>query len=157
MSTHHQPKVESSNLYPALSFTESSLAIFFSHVFSLHQHEIKGSLSLAFLAKKEHSEIHGRFLQDYRPTDVITFPADEIEESAGEILISVDQAILESCDRAIPLAEELSLYLIHGWLHLIGFDDIEESDREIMRREEKSAMDHIRELGAWPDFLLART
>ena len=96
MTTHPQPKIESSNLYPTLSFTESSLAIFFSHVFSLHQHEIKGNLSLAFLAQKEHSEIHGRFLQDYRPTDVITFPADEKEESAGEILISVDQAILES-------------------------------------------------------------
>jgi probable rRNA maturation factor len=69
----------------------------------------------------------------------------------------VDQAIVESRERGIPLAEELSLYLIHGWLHLIGFDDIDESDRKIMRREEKHAMDYIRELGAWPDFLLAST
>jgi probable rRNA maturation factor len=157
MASYPQLKVESSNLYPALSFSDISLRIFFSHIFSLHHHDINGCLSLAFLGKKEHSDIHGRFLQDYRPTDVITFPADQKEGSAGEILISVDQAIMESRERGIPLPEELSLYLIHGWLHLIGFDDIDESDRKIMRREEKHAMDYIRELGAWPDFLLAST
>jgi len=49
----------------------------------------------------------------------------------------------------------LSLYLIHGWLHLLGFDDIEEEDRKIMRREESRVMDLIGQSKAWPDFLLA--
>lgn len=112
-------------------------------------------MSVAFLPKDQHSEIHGRFLKDFRPTDVITFPADEEEENAGEILVSVDQAIGESKERDLSFQEELSLYLIHGWLHLVGFDDREQEDRKIIRREEKRVMDSIRELQAWPDFLLA--
>lgn len=112
-------------------------------------------MSVAFLPKDKHSEIHGRFLKDFRPTDVITFPADEEEENAGEILVSVDQAIGESKERDLSFQEELSLYLIHGWLHLVGFDDREQEDRKIIRREEKRVMDSIRELQAWPDFLLA--
>ncbi len=151
------PKVESSNLYLGLSFSESTLHQFFDHVFSLHQHGKKGILSVAFLPKGQHAEIHGRFLKDFRPTDVITFPADEEEENAGEILVSVDQAIAESKERDLSFQEELSLYLIHGWLHLIGFDDREQEDRKIIRREEKRVMDSIRELQAWPDFLLAST
>ncbi|HCY57730.1 MAG TPA: rRNA maturation RNase YbeY [Opitutae bacterium] len=151
------PKVESSNLYLGLSFSESTLHQFFDHVFSLHQHGKKGILSVAFLPKGQHAEIHGRFLRDFRPTDVITFPADEEEENAGEILVSVDQAIAESKERDLSFQEELSLYLIHGWLHLIGFDDREQEDRKIIRREEKRVMDSIGELQAWPDFLLART
>lgn len=151
------PKVESSNLYLGLSFSESTLHQFFDHVFSLHQHGKKGILSVAFLPKGQHAEIHGRFLKDFRPTDVITFPADEEEENAGEILVSVDQAIAESKERDLSFQEELSLYLIHGWLHLIGFDDREQEDRKIIRREEKRVMDSIGELQAWPDFLLART
>jgi len=151
------PKVESSNLYPRLSFTESTLHKFFDHVFSQHQHGKKGILSVAFLPKDQHAEIHGRYLKDFRPTDVITFPADEEEENAGEILVSVDQAIVESKERDLSFKEELSLYLIHGWLHLVGFDDREQEDRKIIRREEKRVMDSIGELQAWPDFLLART
>ena len=42
-----------------------------------------------------------------------------------------------------PIEEELSLYLIHGWLHLVGFDDIDSVDRKIIRLEEQRAMDLI--------------
>jgi probable rRNA maturation factor len=149
------PKVEISNHYPGLSFSESSVFEFFRLIFSIHQHSQEGTLSVVFLTENQHSEIHGKFLKDFRPTDVITFPADELESSAGEILVSVDQAVLESSSRGLPLEEELSLYLIHGWLHLVGFDDIDLVDRKIIRLEEQRAMDLIRESDAWPDFLLA--
>ena len=73
----------------------------------------------------------------------------------GEICASVDQAKEEARDRNLPVAEELSLYLIHGWLHLIGFDDCEEIDREIMIREQINTMESIRKSNAWPDFTLS--
>ena len=110
---------------------------------------------MAFLNQSEHSKIHGDFLQDYRPTDVITFPADEANGMVGEICVSVDQAIQESKNRALSFDKELSLYLIHGWLHLVGFDDKNVADRKIMRREEANAMSSINEGGHWPDFILA--
>lgn len=52
-------------------------------------------------------------------------------------------------------SEELGLYLIHGWLHIVGFDDLENVDREIMRLEEQRVIDHIKKLSLWPDFRLA--
>lgn len=147
--------VEVNNLYPALSFSPASLDHFFEKVFALHRHDCSGSLSVAFLDRSRHSRIHGDFLKDFRPTDVITFPADPTEEMAGEICVSVDQAIEEAAKREVAFAHELSLYLIHGWLHLVGFDDKEEQDQKIMRREERKALDFVEDLGLWPDFLLA--
>lgn len=112
-------------------------------------------LSIAFLNKLAHSKIHGEFLQDFRPTDVITFPADPDNELIGEICVSVDQAIEEASHRELPFAQELSLYLVHGWLHLVGFDDQNEGDRKIMRCEEANALSVIEKDELWPDFLLA--
>ena len=56
----------------------------------------------------------------------------------------------------IPIEEEISLYLIHGWLHIIGFDDLEQIDREVMRLEEQRVMGYIKKLSLWPDFRLAQ-
>jgi probable rRNA maturation factor len=147
--------VEVNNLYPNLTFLPDRLDRFFQEIFSLHRHGCSGDLSVVFLDRSSHSQIHGNFLEDFRPTDVITFPADPAEGMAGEICVSVDQAIEEAKTRKLPLAHELSLYLIHGWLHLVGFDDKVGEDRKIMRREERKALDLIENLELWPDFLLA--
>ena len=45
-------------------------------------------------------------------------------QSAGEILISVDRAIEQAHRQGAPLSHELSLYLVHGWLHLAGMKTI---------------------------------
>ena len=149
------PTVKVNNLYPDLTFSPIRVDRFFHEIFSLHQHGCSGDLSVAFLDRSSHSRIHGNFLKDFRPTDVITFPADPSEGLAGEICVSVDQAIEEAKVRKLPFARELSLYLIHGWLHLVGFDDKVEEDRKIMRREERKALDRVGNLELWPDFLLA--
>ena len=148
-------KVEVTNLYPSLLFDEVRLRVFFKSIFSHHDHKSKGVLSVVFLNEEEHSKIHGDFLQDYRPTDVITFPADSENEMVGEICVSVDRAISEAENRNLPLEKELGLYLIHGWLHLVGFDDQNETDRKIMRREESNAMSAVDKDCLWPNFLLA--
>jgi probable rRNA maturation factor len=147
--------VEVNNLYPSLTFSSDSVERFFEKIFALHRHDCSGSLSVAFLDRSSHSQIHGNFLKDFRPTDVITFPADPVEGMVGEICVSVDQAIEEARCRGIAFAHELTLYLIHGWLHLVGFDDKEDEDRKIIRREERKALDLVEDLGLWPDFLLA--
>ena len=144
-----------SNLHPRLSFSESKVEIFFLSLFPLYPKGPRGELSLVFMERAEHNQLHGEFLKDFRPTDVITFPSDPDENMAGEICISVDQAWEESISRKIPFVEELSLYLIHGWLHLVGFDDIEKVERIQMRFEEERSLRHIEKQGAWPDFVLA--
>ena len=147
--------IDVSNHYQGLAFSQDKLNLFFEQVFTLHGNDIQGVLSVVFLNREKHTQIHGQFLNDFRSTDVITFPADPTNGMVGEICASVDQAKEEARDRNLPVAEELSLYLIHGWLHLIGFDDCDEMDREIMIREQINTMESIRKSNAWPDFTLS--
>ena len=111
-------QIEISNQYNNLQFTENSVGCFFdTFIPCIIILSFTGSLSLAFLEGGHHSRLHGQFLQDYRPTDVITFPPDLEEDLAGEICVSVDCAINESKKHGLTFEKELSLYLIHGWLH----------------------------------------
>ncbi|MEM0967346.1 MAG: rRNA maturation RNase YbeY [Verrucomicrobiota bacterium] len=103
-----------------------------------------GELSVVFLSDDEMGELHGTFLGDPSPTDVITFPGDPEFEEAGEICVGVERARDVHEENASSLAEEIILYLAHGWLHLAGYDDQSEEDRKAMRKAEADAMDHLR-------------
>lgn len=146
-----------SNLNPCLSFSKRRLDIFFQSMFSLYPQGPAGDLSVVFMERSLHNKLHGEFLNDYRPTDVITFPPDPSEQMAGEICVSVEQAWDEAISRDLPFHRELSLYLIHGWLHLVGFDDIERVERKQMRFEEERSLKHIEDQDCLPDFVLAQT
>ena len=61
-------------------------------------------------------------------------------KSAGEIIVSVDHARSRAAELGKPFSRELSLYLIHGWLHLAGYNDRKESDRAEMREAEQKAL-----------------
>jgi probable rRNA maturation factor len=71
---------------------------------------------------------------------------------AGEIIVSVDQALDRAKELNEPFSRELSLYLIHGWLHLAGYDDHSEQDQALMRTAEQSALKIIDQASAGDDF-----
>lgn len=77
---------------------------------------------------------------DY-PTDVISFPyhaaAPLIE---GELVVSVDTAAERAADLGWPMADELTLYVVHGTLHIAGMDDHDANDRAAMRDSEQEVM-----------------
>lgn len=150
-----QVQIEVANQYPDLQFELSKLGKFFEHVCSVHQHNLSGELSIVFMNGSTHSDLHGKYLHDFRPTDVITFPSDQQNGLVGEICVSVDQAIAEAGNRGVHFEDELNLYLVHGWLHLIGFDDVEKVDRQVMRLEEEKVLEYVKKHDAWPDFRLA--
>jgi len=113
-----------------------------------------GELSIVFVDDPEIARIHGDFMDDPTPTDVITFPADAEMESAGEIIVSVDHARARAEELGEPFSHELSLYLVHGWLHLAGYDDRTKADRAAMRQAEKAAMRLLRDQGCLDGFTL---
>ena len=96
----------------------------------------------------DNAEIHDfnvRFLQHDYPTDVITFPMDHTEDFlSGEIMLSAQYAAEEARQHAWTVDEEMTLYIVHGCLHLAGYDDHEEQDRAEMRRLEQH---YLRQLG----------
>lgn len=76
------------------------------------------------------ARVHGDFLDDPTPTDVITF-------HHGEILISADTALRQGREHNQSLDHEIALYLVHGLMHLGGWDDHEENEaREMAQRQE---------------------
>lgn len=117
-----------------------------------------GELSLVFLADAALAKLHGEFLDDPTVTDVITFSAPAGNDSgpekiAGEICISADAAQRQT--RATRnFSEELTLYVVHGWLHLAGYDDLQPAKKRAMRAAEKRALQLLRSQGELPRFKL---
>ena len=97
--------------------------------------------------------INKQFLDHDEPTDVITFPYSAGKELQGELVLGVEVALREAADRGHPPQTELSLYVIHGLLHLVGYDDKDGHDRRMMRARES---DHLELLGL-PDISSGKT
>jgi probable rRNA maturation factor len=71
------------------------------------------------------AQVHGEFMGEPTPTDVITF-------HHGEILISLDTAQRQAAENGEPYEREVLRYIVHGLLHLAGWDDREENERRAM-------------------------
>lgn len=113
-----------------------------------------GELSVSFLDEEALAQVHDDFLDDPTPTDVITFPGDPDHDFAGEILVSAERATFMAVEHGLSFPEEVTLYLVHGWLHLAGLDDREPEDRELMRAGEKLLMNRLRAESRFPHFIL---
>ena len=99
-----------------------------------------GEISIAIVDDQTIGKIHARFLQDPSSTDVITFEGNPLVGSAGDICISADTAFAYARKHGLDPAWELSLYLVHAWLHLAGYDDLSPVKKRRMRAAEKRAM-----------------
>jgi probable rRNA maturation factor len=75
-----------------------------------------GEMTVILVSDKRVARIHRRFMNEAGPTDVITF-------QHGEIFVSAETAKRQARDFGTTLDHELRLYLVHGLLHLQGFDD----------------------------------
>jgi probable rRNA maturation factor len=115
-----------------------------------------GELSVAFLGDAELAGLHGRFLRDPSTTDVITFEGAPELGVAGEICVSVDTALAYARSHRREFPAELALYVVHGWLHLAGHDDLQPDLKRAMRRAEARAMALLDEAGALPRFSLRK-
>lgn len=112
----------------------------------------EGELSIAIFSDAKVAELHGNYLDDPTATDVITFPGDPDMDFAGEICVSADRALATHAEHGTTFAEELTLYLMHGLLHLAGYDDTTSSANVHMRKGENSLMQLLRDSNAIPRF-----
>lgn len=143
------------NHYPALCDPESPTQSLAHCIQSISEFALPpGELSIVFIDDPAIASIHARFMEDPSPTDVITFKPTPEMQSAGEIIVSVDHARARAQELKLPFARELALYLAHGWLHLVGFDDHNETDREKMRAAENTILHALDQLPQFPDFQL---
>lgn len=105
--------------------------------------------SIVFVTDRALAKLHARALGDATRTDVITFDlSDDVGGALVEIYASAERARSVAARRSVALERELSLYIVHGVLHVCGFDDHEPTDRARMRRAETTVLTR---LGFAPD------
>ena len=102
-----------------------------------------GVLSIVLLGDDEIRRLNAAYLNRDRPTDVLAFPyAEDGDEVWGEVYVSVDRAREQAEDYGVTREEELARLIIHGVLHLTGYDDQDASSRERMRLRENEYLEH---------------
>lgn len=103
------------------------------------------ALSVVFVTDEALKGLHGRFLDDNSPTDVMTFDLGDEEDGgpAGELYVSVEAALRCAPTYSWPVENELLLYVVHGTLHLCGYDDHDEEERRAMRLAEARVLQRL--------------
>lgn len=106
------------------------------------------SLGIAFLGADAMAKANQQFLNHTGATDVITFdyPAEGDDQLSGELLICPAVAVEQAKEFQTSPASELIRYVVHGVLHLRGFDDLVPDARRLMKKEENRL---VRRLEAW--------
>jgi probable rRNA maturation factor len=98
-------------------------------------------------------QLHSDFFDDPSPTDCISFPMDDAEDEGyrvlGEVFVCPETASDYVRLHGGNMYEEITLYTVHGLLHLLGYDDIEEEERLIMRAEEARYLAHVSAKNLW--------
>jgi probable rRNA maturation factor len=138
----------------------------------LEEQGVRGDaeLSMLFVDEKSMSDLNERFLGRDGPTDVLAFPMDdELIESGrqpdqggrgpgspaepsdapilvGDVVICPKVAERQALDHNVALDDELSLLVVHGVLHLLGFDHEDDDEAAVMERRERELMARFREL-----------
>jgi probable rRNA maturation factor len=87
-----------------------------------------GELSISFVSPEEMTGLHQRFMGEDGPTDVLSFPMDE-DGLLGDVVVCPDEAASNNPDDP---AAEMRLLVVHGVLHLLGYDHEEEDQRREM-------------------------
>lgn len=107
-------------------------------------------LSILFVSDQEMAQLNEHYLKRTGPTNVLSFPMHSPglpglhPEMLGDIVISPETASREADQEGIDLEEKIDWLLVHGLLHLLGYDHERTKDARIMFRKEKEMLDFLR-------------
>ncbi|WP_417378634.1 rRNA maturation RNase YbeY [Gimesia sp.] len=155
MNTIDQFQIEIQNSQTHLTIDEQQLNTAISFLLQSEQVS-QAEISLAIVDNPTIRQLNQQYLQHDYDTDVLSFllDCDTLVESPqkelrgagkqieGEIIVSAEMAVAMSTEYQWPAEQELLLYIIHGLLHLCGYDDLTEEELRIMRQREQQIFDH---------------
>ncbi|MGM0419918.1 MAG: rRNA maturation RNase YbeY [Bacillota bacterium] len=106
----------------------------------LRKEDVRESeLSITFVDNKTIRTLNANYRNKDEVTDVLSFPIDE--ELLGEVIISLPVAKVQAEEYNHSLKREICFLIVHGILHILGYDHIEKKDREKMRKLENEIME----------------
>ena len=103
-----------------------------------------GVVEVAVVDDDEIRELNASWRGIRRHTDVLAFPLEAPESASplvGTIVICAEAALRQARRLAVPLALELDLLATHGTLHLVGYDDRDPVEADLMHRRERQILD----------------
>ena len=95
-----------------------------------------GNISIIFCSDNYILDINQKFLQHDYFTDIITFDYCEGNTLSGDLFISIDSVRENAIEYGCDFDTELNRVIVHGLLHLIGYDDHTDDDIRTMRAKE---------------------
>jgi probable rRNA maturation factor len=140
-STHLMPTVRLANRQNDIKLSLPVVRKLVHAVLKLHKtncHEV----SIYFVTERRICDMHRQFFNDPTLTDCISFPIDQ--ELLGEVFVCPKAALQYCTSHDQDPHREVALYIIHGILHLLGYDDLEPSQRRIMRKKERKCMEECK-------------
>lgn len=155
MNTIDQFQIEIQNSQTQLAIDESQLESAISFLLQSEQ-VTRAEISLAIVDNATIRQLNQQYLAHDYDTDVLSFllDCDTALDSAktefrgagkqieGEVIVSAEMAVAMSAEYDWSAEQELLLYVIHGLLHLCGYDDLTEEELRIMRQREQQIFDH---------------
>ena len=100
-----------------------------------------GDINIIFCSDNYILDVNMKYLQHDYFTDIITFDYCEKKVLSGDLFISVDSVRENSVYFGTEFEDELNRVIVHGLLHLIGYDDHSEDDIKVMREKENYYLD----------------
>ncbi len=109
------------------------------------------SISIALVDQVSIHTLNRVHLSHDWPTDVISFTLSNPDEPTlvGELVVSAEMAVATAAEDGATPRDELALYIVHGLLHLCGYDDSNESDAAEMRRREDEILTDLGYSNPW--------
>ncbi len=132
-----QPTVLISNRQPLPVDEDGVCALARDTLLAEEQRSVE--LSVSFVDEDEMADLHLRYMDEPGPTDVLSFPLDDVDERGmrllGDVVIAPSVAARNNPDDP---AAEVRLLLVHGVLHVLGYDHEEDDERaEMWVRQER--------------------
>ena len=106
------------------------------------------TLVFLFVDDNEILEMNKKFLKHDYYTDVITFGDLKDKKITGDIAISIERVLDNSKTYGVEFEDELKRVMVHGLLHIMGYNDKASSDKTVMSKKEKKAikMFHVKQV-----------
>jgi|SRR5271157_960670 len=117
-------------------------------VFSMLRPKNEYELTIAIEDDVHVKRLNQQFRQIDNTTDVLSFEANEVNPESGllylgDIIISYPKALSQSNLAGHPVSSELQLLVVHGILHLLGYDHAETEEKEKMWLDQKKVLDQL--------------
>jgi len=133
------PEIDIDNRQDFIALPPEAIHKMFAATLAAEQRD--AVLSISLVGDEEMTALNARYLDRRAVTDVLAFPySSGARTIEGEIIVNAELAVRESVDRKHSAEDELMLYLAHGLLHLLGYDDHTPEDSTVMRQRESQVL-----------------